>query len=406
MQPLLTGLRVVEGSAFIAAPLCGMTLSQLGADVIRFDQIGGGIDYRRWPVTADNQSIYWAELNKGKRSFAVDLRSERGQELVAELICAGDRDGGIFATNLPARRRLSYDSLSQRRGDVIQLEIVGDRHGRVAVDYTVNCKVGLPLVTGYPDDERPVNHVLPAWDNIAAYQAALSIIAAERHRLLTGEGQRIKMALADVALATMGHLGFIGEVMINDADRERLGTHLYGALGRDFVTADGVRLMVLAVSARQWKGLVTVTESSESMAALEKASKADFSKEGDRFLARNHICELFHAWISQHHFADVATAFDANGVCWGKYQTVRELVESDVDVSTDNPMFSKVTQPDIGEYLVSGQPMSFSAVNRAPVRPAPRLGEHTDEILAETLGLSSVDIGRLHDEGVVAGVAE
>ncbi|MFT5392254.1 MAG: 2-methylfumaryl-CoA isomerase, partial [Gammaproteobacteria bacterium] len=71
MQKLLTGLRVVEGSAFIAAPMCGMTLAQLGADVIRFDPIGGGLDYRRWPVTDDGQSIYWAELNKGKRSFSV-----------------------------------------------------------------------------------------------------------------------------------------------------------------------------------------------------------------------------------------------------------------------------------------------------------------------------------------------
>ena len=78
MQKILTGLRIVEGSAFIAAPMCGMTLAQLGADVIRFDNISGGIDYGRWPVTADNHSIYWAELNKGKRSFAVDLRSERG----------------------------------------------------------------------------------------------------------------------------------------------------------------------------------------------------------------------------------------------------------------------------------------------------------------------------------------
>jgi 2-methylfumaryl-CoA isomerase len=65
MQAILKGMRIVEGSAFIAAPMCGMTLAQLGADVIRFDQLGGGIDYHRWPVTKDDTSIYWAEMNKG-----------------------------------------------------------------------------------------------------------------------------------------------------------------------------------------------------------------------------------------------------------------------------------------------------------------------------------------------------
>src|SRR6202161_2103402 len=83
-QPL-HGLRVIEGSAFVAAPLGGMTLAQLGAEVIRFDQIGGGLDHRRWPVTADGESLFWAGLNKGKRSIELDLRSDRGRELASAL---------------------------------------------------------------------------------------------------------------------------------------------------------------------------------------------------------------------------------------------------------------------------------------------------------------------------------
>ncbi|MBT6673697.1 MAG: 2-methylfumaryl-CoA isomerase, partial [Proteobacteria bacterium] len=200
MQPILKGLRIIEGSAFIAAPMCGMTLAQLGADVIRFDHIGGGMDYHRWPVTKDNNSIYWAEMNKGKRSIAVDLKSDEGRELISELICSEGDDAGIFSTNLPARGWLSYDALSKRRPDLIQHEIVGDRRGGTALDYTVNAKVGFPYITGPVDDERPVNHVLPAWDITTAYLAAIDILAAERHRRLTGEGQQGKLALADVAL--------------------------------------------------------------------------------------------------------------------------------------------------------------------------------------------------------------
>lgn len=403
MQALLSGLRIVEGSAFIAAPMCGMTLAQLGADVIRFDQIGGGIDYHRWPVTKDDVSLYWADMNKGKRSFAVDLRSGAGQELVTALICSGGENGGIFSTNLPARGWLSYEALSHHRPDLIHLAITGDRRGGVAVDYTVNCQVGFPSITGHPDDGRPVNHVLPAWDNIAAYQAAISVLVAERHRRLTGEGQHIKLALADVALATMGHLGYIGEVMVNDADRDRHGNYLFGAFGRDFVTRDGVRLMVLAVSPRQWAGLIRVTESAAAVEKIAAEHQLDFSHEGDRFEARVPLAALFASWIEKRDVAVIAAAFDEASICWGRYQTVRQMVEDDVDVSTDNPIFEMVEQPNIGRYLVPGQPMHFSAVSREAPRPAPHLGEHTDQLLAEELGLTSAQIGRLHDDGVVAG---
>jgi len=402
MQKILSGLRIVEGSAFIAAPMCGMTLAQLGADVIRFDNISGGIDYHRWPVTGDNHSIYWADLNKGKRSFAVDLRSERGRELVTELIVAGGDEGGIFSTNLPAKGWLSYATLRARRADLILLAIVGDRHGGTALDYTVNAKVGFPDITGPEDDTRPVNHVLPAWDNIAAYIGAISLLAAERHRRLTGEGQQIDLALADCALATMGHLGYIGEVAINGGARPRYGNDLYGALGRDFVSADGRRMMIIAITPKQWAGLQRAAGFAAEANALGERLGLDLNSEGNRFIARKEIFALIERWTTASTYAEIERALNEHGCCWGPYQSVRELVDNDPDVSPDNPIFSLVEQPDIGRYPVPGQPMSFGAVNREPAVPAPRLGEHTDEILADLLGLGDAEIGRLHDDGVVA----
>lgn len=405
MQSLLTGMRIVEGSAFIAAPMCGMTLAQLGADVIRFDHISGGIDYKRWPLTKNNHSIYWADLNKGKRSFAVDLKSPAGQALVTELIIAGDKEGGIFSTNLPAKGWLSYEALSEQRGDLIQLAIVGDRHGGTALDYTINAKVGYPSMTGHPDDDRPVNHVLPAWDNIAAYQAALSLLAADRHRLLTGEGQKIEMSLADCALATIGHLGFIGDRTINGAQRPRYGNDLYGAFGRDFKTKDGQRVMVIALSINQWRALLTATGLTEAMVSLGRQLGLDLNNEGNRFIAREEIANLVAGWIGSQNYQALQKSFDDNRVCWGKYQSVTELIDSDIDVSEDNPIFSMVEQPDIGRYLVPGQPMSFSAVERQAAKPAPRLGEHTEQILADILGKSSSEIGKLFDSGIVGAAS-
>src|SRR3982074_3869005 len=136
MTVILAGLRVVEGSAFIAAPLGCMTLAQLGADVIRFDDIKGGLDNDRWPIAKDGRSIYRAGLNKGKRSIAVDLRSPRGRELLTALITAPGEGAGIFTTNMPARGWLSYEALSKKRADLISLNIAGARDGSAHVHYT------------------------------------------------------------------------------------------------------------------------------------------------------------------------------------------------------------------------------------------------------------------------------
>ena len=259
MVKILSGLRVVEGSAFVAAPLAGMTLAQMGADVIRFDRIRGGLDHNRWPVTKDNRSLFWAGLNKGKRSLAVDMATPRGQEIVRRVICAPGPDAGVFITNLRVRGWMDYDDLKKHREDLIMISLLGDRNGGPAVDYTVNPAVGFPMATGPEGSTEPVAHVMPAWDCIAGQMAALSVLAAERHRRITGEGQLVELALKDVALAMLGNLGIIGEATINDFDRPKYGNSLYGAYGQDFVCADGRRIMIVALTNRQWDGLRATT---------------------------------------------------------------------------------------------------------------------------------------------------
>ncbi|MCG8347056.1 MAG: 2-methylfumaryl-CoA isomerase [Chloroflexales bacterium] len=404
MEGILKGLRIVEGTAFVAAPLGGMTLAQLGADVIRFDLIGGGLDYGRWPITQEGKkSLCWAGLNKGKRSIAVDFRKPRGQELLTQLICAPGENAGIFSTNFPARGWLSYEALRSHRPDLIMANLTGRRDGGSEVDYTVNPQLGIPFMTGPTTSPEPVNHVLPAWDLITGQMIALGLLAAERHRRLTGEGQLLKIALKDVGLAMIGHFGMIAEVMINDTDRPKQGNYLYGAFGRDFETLDGKRVMVVGLTDLQWNCLCKATGLTAEFDALGTRLGLDIKDEGDRFRARREIERLLAPWVHARTLAEVRRIFEEHRVTWGPYQSVREAIATDPDCSTDNPLFSMVEQPGIGTYLMPGAPLDFSAVARLPVRPAPRLGEHTDEILLDVLGLSEGEVGKLHDEGIVAG---
>lgn len=402
---ILSGMRIVEGSAFVAAPLGGMTLAQLGAEVIRFDPPGGGLDAHRWPVTRDGRSLFWAGLNKGKKSVVVDITKPEGQELVAALVTAPGDGGGLFLTNFPARGWLAYEALRARRADLVYVNVLGDRHGGSEVDYTVNPRVGVPAITGPADDPRPVNHVLPAWDNIAGQMAAVGLLAAERHRRLTGEGQFVKLALLDVALATLGHLGLLAEAEVSGDDRPRYGNDLFGAFGRDFATRDGRRVMVVGLTGRQWSSLVKCTGLGDAFAAAGARLGLDLRQEGNRFLARDAIAGVLAPWIAARDLDAVKQAFDAAGVCWGPYQTVRELVERDPEASLANPLFTEQLQPGIGRYRMPGSPLWFSGAAHLDARPAPRLGEHTDEVLAGLLRLSSAAIGQLHDRGIVAGAA-
>jgi 2-methylfumaryl-CoA isomerase len=406
MTGILAGMRVVEGSAFVAAPLGGMTLAQLGADVIRFDPIGGGLDAHRWPVTAQGKSLFWAGLNKGKRSIAVDMRAPQGKALLTDLITAPGADAGLFLTNFPAVGWLDYPNLASRRPDLIMVNIVGNPDGSSAVDYTVNPATGFPWATGPGVVSAPVNHLLPAWDAITGTLAATGLLAAERKRRIEGTGQFVRLALADVALATVGHLGNIAEVQINKAERSKHGNYLYGAFGCDLPTKDGKRIMVVGLTPRQWRSLVAAVGIGDACVQVEKLLGVDLSKEGDRFAARHVLSALIEQWASSRTLSEIREVFDGHDVCWGPYQTFGELVTTDPRCSTANPMFVEVDQPGIGTYLMPGSPLQFSAHDRVPPAPAPQLGQHTDEVLAGVLRLSSAEIGRLHDDGVVAGITE
>tara|TARA_B100002003_G_scaffold147837_3_gene136981 strand:+ start:452 stop:1690 length:1239 start_codon:yes stop_codon:yes gene_type:complete len=400
---ILSGMRVVEVSAFVAAPSGGMTLAQMGAEVIRIDPPSGGLDAKRWPVKqygkGQNFSLFWAGLNKHKKSVSIDFTKPEGKELAQELITSPGKDSGILLTNMPPRGWLDFDKLKAKRADLIQLTVQGDRHGGSAVDYTLNPRLGLPYLTGPANFDGAVNHVLPAWDLITGQMAALGILAADRFRTRNGSGQHVKLPLEDVALAVMCNLGFVAEAE-QGIERPRAGNDLFGAFGRDFLTKDGARVMVVGLTFKQWKNLVTACDLQDKVDQLEEQLGKNFKLEGDRFESREDIAQLFSQVIAARSFAEIAALFEQHGVCWGKYQTVKEMVESDPSCSTENPMFSKVEQPGFGTTLSPATPLNFET-GRLNAEPAPVLGQHTESVLLDQLNLSSSELGRLVDAGLV-----
>ncbi len=392
----LEGLRVLEISSFVASPLCGLALAQLGAEVIRIDPIGGAGDQHRWPLAPSGTSIYWTGMNKSKKSVTLNFRDAEGQRIIARLVAASGPGGGIVVTNAAGRPWLGYDHLVRVRPDLIHLQILGHHDGRPAVDYTINAGIGFPLITGPEGHEGPVNHVMPAWDMACGLYAAIGLLSAERRRQRTGEGSRITLALEDVALALTAHMGFLAEAQLTGTDRPRLGNYLYGGFARDFATADGERVMVVAMTRRHFADLAAATGLADTFAELERLLGADFAVDGDRYAHREVIASLLAPWFARRALADIRRSLDGTSVLWSRYRRFTDLA-GDESLAA-NSLLHEIDQPGVGRVLAAASPLEQDG--RLEPSPASRLGADTAEVLTELLGLSEPEIRALAERGV------
>ena len=164
------------------------------------------------------------------------------------------------------------------------------------------------------------------------------LLAAERHRSRTGQGQEVVAALSDVMLATVGNLGYIGDVQINGTARPAIGNDLYGSFGRDFATADGRRVMIIALTRRQWRAIGEATGLGERLAMIGPMMDVDLDTEAGRYEARDAIAALLARWCASHTLDEMRQAFAGTGVLWGHFQDFRQLVRDDPRCSAANPL--------------------------------------------------------------------
>lgn len=369
----LTGLRIVESTAFIAAPLATMSLAQLGAEVIRLDPPEGGLDYHRWPLAPSFASLYWTMLNRSKRAATLDLRTIQGRQSAADMICDRDSGGGIFVTNLPTRDVLTPQALLDRRPDAIVVTLDGSPDGASAIDYTVHAACGAAMMTGPADHNGPVNNAVPFWDVIAGRTLAMGILAAELDRLRTGRGQHIALSLSDVAMETMANVGILAETQITGAARPRQGNWIYGSFGRDFATRCGRWFIVVAVTRKQWRALVTATGLGREMAALANAHAADLDDDHARYHLQEQIGAHLQDWATGLDLNQIAAAFADNAVCWSPYRDTAQMLAEDPRASEANPMFARVSHPGVPNLLTPRSPLRLSNHPDLAAAPAPSL---------------------------------
>ena len=230
-----------------------------------------------------------------------------------------------------------------------------------------------------------------------------ALLAGLRHRDQTGKGIEMRVPLGDVAIGTMANAGAMAEMLYRGADRERIGNAIWGAFGRDFLSRDGKRFMVAALTPKQWKATVEAFGLGKEVAKLEAELGVSFlASDHERFVNRHRLFALFQQAADKYDYAELAERLGKAGATFERYRTMFEAAQ-DPDLVTNNPLFGP--SPANPSGFAYPAPRSFAKLPSEPAgdpQPAPYLGEHSEEILAERLGLSSGEIARLIDRGIVA----
>ena len=407
MPSALSHLRVLDLSRILAGPWAGQMLADLGADVIKVERPGVGDDTRGWgpPWLKDEQgadtevAAYYLCANRNKRSITIDITQAEGQALVRQLAAQSDVVLENFKAGGLAQYGLDYDSLKVVNPRLVYCSITGfGQDGpyapRAGYDFLIQGLGGLMSITGRPDGEDgsgPMKVGVALTDILTGLYATNAVLAALAWRERSGEGQYIDMALRDVQVACLANQA--ANYLATGHSPQRLGNaHPNIVPYQDFPTADGYMILAIGNDAQ-------FARFCEVAAAPELAADVRFATNRARVGNRSVLIPLLKKLTVERSTADWISTLEALAVPCGPINTLADVF-ADPQVQARGLKVT-VPHPIAGQLPLVASPMKLSATPVDYRLPPPMLGEHTDDILAATLGLDAAAIARLRADGVV-----
>jgi crotonobetainyl-CoA:carnitine CoA-transferase CaiB-like acyl-CoA transferase len=393
----LRGLKILDLSHVMAGPVCGLMLADMGADVVKVERLPGGDDMRHsLPPAIDGEAAAFMMMNRNKRSLALDLKREAGKAVLRRLVAVADVLIENYRHDTLARLGVGYDALNEINPRLIYCEISGfGRTGpyaeRGGFDLIAQGMSGLMSITGEGPGRPPVKVGPPVTDITAGILGAMGVLAAYAHRLKTGEGQRVDTSLFEAGIVQTYWQSAIA-LATGVAPGPMGSAHPLNAPYQAFLTADGW-ITVGAANDANWRRLV------DALGAAELARDPRFVDNAGRMKNLAALTDLLNAYFRKRRSAEWLEIFEKIGLPAGP---VLDINAMHADPQTcARAMVVEVEHSRLGPVRTIGLPVKFSATPGGPQQGAPKLGEHSREILLEH-GFDEAEIAALVRDGVIA----
>jgi formyl-CoA transferase len=392
----LDGVRVLELGSFIAGPFAGQLLGDYGADVIKVEAPGDGDAMRRWGVTRDGDSLWWPTIGRNKRSIVLDLRQASARQVAGSLAAQCDVVLENFRPGQLARWGLSYDELAARNPKVVLVHVSGfGQTGPLAAQAGFGsvgeAMGGIRHTTGSPD--RPPSRAgISLGDALASVFAVIGTLAALVRARDTGRGQEVDVAIYEAVAALMEST--LADFELGGVIRTRSGSVLPGvAPSNAYPTADGAEVVVAANADTVFVRLC------EAMGRPELGTDPRFATHQSRGLNMVELDTVVGAWTATAPCDEILARLDAHGVPAGRIFTAPDMLSDPQYLARD--MVRRLTSNQGWEVPMTGVVPRFTATPGTIRHAGPGLGEHTDEVLHELLGLGGDEIASLRSEGAL-----
>lgn len=394
MEKVLQGIRVFDFATYKAGPWCGALLADMGAEVIRVEKPSGANDRFLSPIGPHGEPMYLIFTTRNKKSITLNLRSERGQQILKELVKRADVVIENFGVRLKESLGFGYHSLKEINPAIISVSVsafgqTGPYAQRLGVDHLAQAISGMMSVTGFPGE--PVRTGTGVVDFAAGIYAALGTLLALYHRQRTSEGQEVDISLLDVAVSFMEST--FAEYKVTGAVRPQLGNRSFFAYPCDIYKAKDGRIFIMILGERIWQRFLNV------IGKEEIADNPMF--QGDHRRVKNYrfLESLIQEWVEGKTIAEIDSALTAAGIPCSRVNTIPEAF-ADPQINA-REMIVELEHPGLGEVPVTGVPIKLSQTPGKIEKRAPMLGEHNEEIYCALLGYSKEEFHKLKEEGVI-----